>query len=228
MMPKMIGSLTETPKLGSVSEDYYYRMLSPQALIYAAPFLGEEKDVLVDFLQNTSQISQMNLVVVGAGELWYLPLGFEYAKRYVSIEPLSDIFLNDSIKYLTTANPRITVINKRFHDVKSADLPDGNSVFVFLFNILAYLEDPLEDINKLIKPGDILFISGWNHRNPLARSVRKQYFDYLNSFEKDVIIDPDGSVGICRLDCFPFSSLNSHIRHQRVTGNISDQLIIYT
>lgn len=225
---KVVEPLTETPEPGSVSEDYYFRMLSPHALVHSAPFLDEEKKVLKNLLENTPNVDQMNLVAVGAGELWYLRFGLKYTKNYVSIEPLSDTFLNDSVKYLTEINPRITILNKRFRDVKSSELPECKSIFVFLFNILAYLENPLENINKLIKPGDMLFFSSWNQANPLSRSVRKQYFDFLNSFEKDVIIDPEGSVGICKLDNFPFSSLKSYQRHERITDEITDILIIYT
>ncbi|MEK7571266.1 MAG: hypothetical protein AAB553_03245 [Patescibacteria group bacterium] len=219
--------LTESPKKGSVSEDYFHRMLSPQAIKRSKPYHNEEEENLKNFLTKTPEARRMNFIAVGAGELWYLKYGLKYANKYISIEPLTKIFLNDSIEYLAKQMKNIILIEKMFGDVKKDEIPEGNSLYVFLFNILAYIENPIPAINKLLREGDILFISAWNTKKR-AKVVRKRYFNYLNKFEKQVVIDPEESVGLCYLDHFLFESLKYYKRHKRMTGKITDILIIYT
>jgi hypothetical protein len=227
MAARIKKHLTESPEEGSVSEDYFYRMLSPQAIKQSKPYHNEEEESLKSLLIKTPEARRMNFVAVGAGELWYLKYGLKYTHKYVSIEPLTKIFLNDSIEYLAKQMKNIILLEKKFGDVKRNEIPEGNSIYVFLFNILAYIEDPILAINKLLREGDILFISAWNTKKR-AKIVRKKYFNYLNKFEKQVVIDPEESVGLCYLDHFPFESLKFYKRHKRITGKITDILIIYT
>ena len=219
--------LTEGPEEGSVSEDYFYRMLSPQAVKRSKAYNSEEENILKDLLVKTPEARHMNFIAVGAGELWYLKYGLKYTKKYVSIEPLTKIFLNDSIEYLAKQMKNIVLLEKKFGDVKKDEIPEGNSLYVFLFNILAYIENPIPAINSLLREGDILFISAWNTTKK-AKKIRTQYFNYLNKFEEKVVIDPEETVGLCYLDNFPFQSLKYYKKQKRITGKVVDVLIIYT
>lgn len=218
---------TEVPEDGSVNDDYYYRMLSPQAIKRSLSYQHEEEKSLKDLLSKTSNANNMNFIAVGAGELWYLEYGLQYAKKYVSIEPLTKIFLNDSVRYLVKQTPNIALLEKKFGEVLREEIPSGNSIYVFLFNILAYIEKPISIVNRLLREGDILFISSWNSTFK-AKEVRTRYFNYLNKFEKKVVIDPDDTIGLCHLDDFPFQSLKYYKKHRRITGKITDILMIYT
>lgn len=228
MKQKVKKRLTESPEKGSVSKDYFYRMLSPQAIKWSNPYNLEEEKLLKQLLLKMVNIRNMNFIAVGAGELWYLKYGLKHAQKYVAIEPSLDVFLSDSIKYLASQMKSITLINKKFGDVNLNEIPPANSLYVFLFNILAYIENPVQTINKILRQGDILFISSWNHKSTKAKAVRKKYFDYLNSFEKEVVIDPEDTIGLCHLDNFPFQKLKYYSKHERIIGKIVDILIIYT
>jgi hypothetical protein len=219
--------LTETPVPGSVDDEYFYRMLSPYALKLSEAYNSEESIFLDQYLRDTPNIANMNFIAVGGGELWELRRALKFAKSYVCIEPLADIFISDSVKYLTEQLDNISYVAKRFGEVDRSQLPDGNAFFMFLFNILAYIEEPIKAINNIIRSGDILFITTWANTDK-ARRVRSAYFDHLNKAEKEVIIDPHQNVGLSHLDNFPFDDLIYFKHHERVTGKVADVLIIYT
>ena len=106
----------------------------------------------------------------------------------------------------------VHIIKKRFAETTRKDLFPGRNIFVFMFNILAYIKNPLGEINDLIRPGDILFISTWNTTSK-AKEIRTRYFNYLNSFENEIVIDPENTIGICDLKLFPFDSLRYPEKH---------------
>ena len=219
--------LTETPVPGSVDDEYFYRMLSPYALKLSEPYNTEESNILDQCLRAHHNIGDMNFVAVGGGELWELRRAAKFTKNYVCIEPLADIFINDSVKFLTEKLDNVSYIAKPFGDVDRGELPDGNAFFMFLFNILAYIEDPVRAINHIVRPGDTLFITTWADTDD-ARRVRSAYFAHLNGRETEVIIDPELSVGLSHLDNFPFDELKYFNRYERIEGTVADVLIIYT
>lgn len=223
---KVIPPLTEAPAEGSISDEYFYRMLSPQALMLSASYHREESNVLEACLKNNRRTRKMNFVAVGGGELWELRRALKYTKSYTCIEPLADVFMNSSVKFLMEQFKNITYVPKRFGEVVASDLPRRNNFFMFLFNILAYIDDPIEIINRLTKPGDILFISTWADTEE-ALERRNTYFEYLNSFDEHITIDPDDTVGRCHLDSFPFEQLQYFKKSERYTGTVADTLIIY-
>lgn len=227
-MAKILSKpLTETPVPGSVDDEYFYRMLSPYALKLSEPYNSEESEVLEKCLRVHPNIADMTFVAVGGGELWELRRASKFAKSYVCIEPLADIFINDSVKYLTEQSANVSYITKKFGEVKRGELPDGNAFFMFLFNILAYVEQPISAINNIITEGDTLFITTWAD-TPEARKTRSAYFCHLNEVEKEVIIDPEESIGLSHLNNFPFDELKYFKSYERIKGRVADVLIIYT
>ncbi len=170
-----------------LTNEYFYRMLSPEALRIAHTYLAHEEQMLEAFLIHTPQARQMNFVAIGAGEFSYLQHGLTYASRYVLIEPNMDIF----------------------------------------FNVISYIEDPIQSINRIIRKGDILFLSSWA-KNQKARTIRKEYLTYLNNAESHPAVDLSVTTGLCNLDEFPFEKLKYYSRHVRQNSTVTDVLIIYT
>ncbi|MFB9905557.1 hypothetical protein [Allokutzneria oryzae] len=216
----------EETENGYISDQYFCRMLSAPALTLSAQYQTEENEALERTLRVNTAIRDKNLVAIGGGELWGLRYALQYAKRYVCVEPLADLHINDSVRYLVERSPDVSVVPKRFEDVRKSDLPEGNSVFFFVFNIMAYLDSPVSQINRLISPGDVLFISTWGD-NPRARTIRSEYLQYLNRAE-GASIDPDGSFGRYQLDRFPCTDIKHFLRSERIKGVATDLLIVYT
>jgi hypothetical protein len=227
LLGKNLKPLTETPEEGSVSQEYFLRMMSPEALLLAKQYDDEEKQNFQKMAATLPHLSEMNCVVVGAGPLSYLDQTLFRVKNYIAIEPLSDLFVTKPFRFLTEQFPKIHIKNNKFDEVNRDELPEGNALLIFTFNILAYIDHPIRRINAFLRPGDVIFISTWNN-TPQAKAIRKQYFDFLNSFEKDVAIDPEQTIGLCNLDVFPFRKLNHYKSHTRIKNEITDTLIIYT
>lgn len=225
-MSKVSHTLSEIPKEGSVSEDYYLRMMLPKSFAIAAPFIKEEKEALEEVLDQLPNPKKYNFVAIGAGQLAHLELGMERTKGYVSIEPLTDLYIGSPLQYLASKFINIKLIKSTFENTSKSDLFDGNNIFLFLFNIISYLENPLKGINRLASPGDVLFLATWN-TSENSKKLRKDYFDYLNSYEKEVIIDPEKTVGLCNLKAFPFDKLHHYKKHFLLEGNIIDVLVVY-
>src|SRR6185369_9877651 len=114
-----VNHLLSVPKtaVSAISDEYFRRMLSPQALKLSAPYTREECAVLERCLQACPNIHGMNFVAVGGGELWELQRALTYAKQYVCIEPLADKFMDDAARLLVEKSPDVTVLAKRFDEV---------------------------------------------------------------------------------------------------------------
>lgn len=214
-------------KIKNLKEDYFYRMFSPIAMEISDSYHNEEGRIIEEFLLNHSASSSMNFVSIGAGALRHLRYALRFTYGYVGVEPSLKHFLNDDIAFLIERNRDITLVNKKFESLDRQDLPFGNCFYVFLFNIFPYLKDPLSVINRFLKKGDVIFLSTWKVTAP-AMAIRKKYFDYLNSFEKDVVINPDKDIILGNWRKFPFSDLKYYQNHKIIEGDVTEILIIYT
>lgn len=203
----------------------FYRMLSPFALRLASPFLFEERAFLEGFLGKFSSSENMNFVSVGAGGLFYLDMAYKYAKKYIAVDPLINIFVNDSVRFLIKLSSKIKLVNKLFDNVEQSDLGDGNSIYVFLFNVLSYVNNPIKVINKIIKQGDILFISGWN-MSTRSRLVMQKYFEYVD--EDDYQNGFSYFSQLTQHKNFDFSKVKYCKKVQHKVGKVSEAFIIYT
>lgn len=225
----MENSLNQASKLEYLQSDYFVRMMLPDAEKRADSYVSEEKISLAKLLSKTKDIDNRNFVVVGCGTVWYIELSYSKAKKYIAVEPLAEIFLPKQIRFILEKQKYIKIIGKPFGNFPKKELGDLNSVFVFHFNILSYIPDPVNKINKYLRKGDILYISSWNSTEE-ARIARKKYFDFINSGvnSEAAKIDPELTTGLCNLDIFPFKKLKNYQSHQRIKGKITDVLIIYT
>lgn len=219
--------LAEVPEEGTVTDEYFYQMMTPENTALVKPYEDEEHACISKVMDRDPDISQKNIVVIGAGNLSYLDLAINKAKNYVAVEPLSHIFISDEQQKSVAQSDNIFVLNKKFQDITPSDLPEGNCVYIFIFNIISYIHEPLDALNALIKKGDTIIISTWNTTSQPALNLRKTYFDALNVHPEETCIDPDDTVGLCNLDVFPFAGLSHYSHHVRETGTITDNLIIY-
>lgn len=224
-MRRRLVPFSEVPQKNSVSSEYFFRMMSPTATKIAERYINDEVRLLENTLESLENSNRYNLVVVAGGQLGMVEIGLEETKSYTEIEPLADEYIGKHVKYLADKVGNIHIVKKILSKVNKSDLPKGKNIFVFTFNILAYIENPIKEINHLINSGDVLFISTWS-RTPKAVDIRKEYFDYLNSFEKKVIIDPEKTVGICNLESFPFTKLNCAESHKLLKTDVVEVLEI--
>ena len=225
----MPQSLNNTKSLESLQSDYFVRMMLPDAEKKVSPYVLEERKSLTKIIKSIKRIREFNFVVIGSGTLWYIDLVYSTVKKYIAIEPLADIFIAKQVMFVLRQLNNIDVIDKDFGKFPKSLLGNANSIFIFHFNILSYIFDPVKKINKYLKRGDILYISSWNKTNA-AHEVRKAYFDFVNSGmnSADPKIDPNSTLGLCNLDLFPFGELKYYKSHKRIKGKITDILIIYT
>lgn len=204
-------------------------MMLPDSEEKAEPYVKEERTALLKLMSKTANLMQMNFIVVGSGTIWYIEIASNKVGKYIAVEPLADIFIQKQVKFILDKHEDIKIVGKEFGDFPRSELGDQNSIFVFHFNILSYIPNPVKRINKYLKPGDVLYISSWSN-TPEAKAARKEYFDYLNltTNPDNFQIDPNEEVGLCNLDLFPFNELKHYRKHTRIKGTITDILIIYT
>lgn len=224
-MKRITNPFSEVPEKGSVSAEYFFRMMSPQATELAQEYLDDEMSLLKDTINSLPNPKEFNLIAVAGGQLGMLEIGLEKTRSYTCIEPLADLYIGKPLQYLVDRDGDINVIKKLLSDVKKTDLPKGKNLFVFMFNILAYVEHPMRDINEIIKPGDVIFASTWS-KTAKAKEIRTKYFNFLNSFEEKVIIDPELTKGICDLEKFPFDKLKFPSTHKYVKTDVVEILEI--
>lgn len=186
------------PHLVDVSPSYFQRMLSPEGLRISAAYHDEELQALEAVLAERA-CARTTFAAVGAGALRRLPVALAHAGRYVGIEPLGSLFVSESVRLLVDAHPLVSVIDAPIEkvcrdEVVSAPLdarrddPPDPVCWAWLFNIVAYVTDPFEQLSRLCAPGDTIVLSTWASTAP-AREVRGAYFDYLNEHEREVVID---------------------------------------
>lgn len=224
----MSKKLNETSKLKDIEDSYFVRMMLPDAEKKAELYVKEERNALLQLISSTDKINKKNFVVIGAGTLWYLELVFEKVKMYIAVEPLADTFVQKQVNFILSKHNNIKVIGKELGKFKEDEIPNDNSIFVFHFNILAYIPNPIIKINKYLKKGDILYFSTWNTSDK-AKQIRKKYFDYIsfNQSANSFKIDQEKPTALCDLNNFPFTKLKYYKMHKRIKGNITDILIIY-
>lgn len=159
----------------------YERMLSEEAIEKASLFLDEEQHVLESFLANNVCLGSMNCCVIGGGPFQYLLQVLSFAKSYTLIEPFLDLYVTRDCLAKLDKSSKIKYFNMDFETFcdTSTNVPHENTFYVFWFNVIQHINNPIHRINKIIKKGDIVFLSGWGDSN-LARQVSKDYFTFVN------------------------------------------------
>lgn len=224
----MVKKLNSAVNLEKLQADYFVRMMLPNAEEKAVRYSTEEKIALLSVLENKIYNSY-NFVVIGSGTLWYIDEVYEKVHKYIAVEPLAEIFIHKQVMFLIDKLSKVLVINDEFGNFSEKLINDFNNVLVFHFNILSYIPDPIQKINKYLKEGDVIFISSWSSTSE-AKNIRKAYFDFINNgiSDDDLKIDPSSDIGLCDLDLFDFLKLSHYKSHKRIKGEITDILIIFS
>lgn len=165
----------------------FLRMWTEPALQLALPYLQAETQILSEYLRLPQQSSpKMHLCAIGDGVLRYAQLGLQNCHTYTAIDPLIG---QHRLSAPPPPSSRLTTISKPFDQLFPEELPQGNTLFVFTFNVFAYLPRPMKALKSLAKKGDVLFISSWSD-TAAAYAVRQSYFAYV-----------DGGIGGSDINC---------------------------
>lgn len=212
----------------TVNDEYFVRMMLPIIKKEAHCFEAEEKLLLLKLVSSLSNKEQYKLAIIGAGTLSYVEIAIMQKIDYIAIEPLINLYIQTELLFLIEQQPNVSIIAENFGEFSANKLGKTNHIFTFIFNVFAYINNPLEKINKYLKKGDILFISTWNLHSEKAIKIKKRYFEFMREpmLIANLNYDKFQTGKIYDLDCFDFTKLNSYINHKRITGNITDILII--
>lgn len=215
-------------KKNTANDEYFVRMMLPVIKKKAKHYESEEKHFLLKLLSCLSNKEQYQLAVIGAGALSYVDLAIRKQIEYVAIEPLINLYIQKELLFLVKQQANVSVIPKCFGDFSPAELKRKNRIFLFTFNVFAYIDDPIERINRYIKRGDILFISTWNLHSKQALDIRKGYFDFIREsmLATNLSLSDFLSGKIYNLDCFDLAKLKFYTSNERFTNNITDILIV--
>lgn len=205
-----------------IDDRVFYRMLCPESEEFSQFYLGEEEQQLRNFIQGHENIKDMNFIVVGAGPLLHVTLGLEHAKCYLAVDPLSHLFLNDIPQDMLVHNRKVKISNKYFEALDKDDIPPGKSVYIFTFNVISYIKNFVAVANKIIKKGDILFLSYWNNC-PENEGIISNYFSFV--YGKNFATQRNEMIDTQHIDY-------QKIKHLREVslycGSVIKTMIIYT
>ena len=154
----------------------FLRMLCPLGLNLAKPYLAEERQSLLALMEKEHLYSNSLFIAIGAGPLIHLDVAISYNQTYVGIDPLINEFINKLVKIPANG---ITIINKTLEEVNKCELPLGRQLFVFLFNVISYINDVAEHVNRLVRPGDFVFFSTWS-KTKESNKNKHDYFQHVN------------------------------------------------
>ncbi|MFH1832209.1 MAG: hypothetical protein ABH827_05430 [bacterium] len=201
---------------------FFYKMLCPDSVGYTHEYLKEEEQLLHNFVAHHTSMQDMNFIVVGAGPLLHLSLGYEHARRYVAVDPIADQFLNDSMRSLIAHDEKIKIFNKPLEALEKHEVPVGNSLYVFTFNVVSYIKDFGVAINNVIRKGDVLFISYWNNTKENEELIFN-YFDFVYGKDAQVFRRP-------LLDTGDIDYKNNKFfkRAEQFCGKVVKTIIVYT
>lgn len=151
--------------ISQTTPSYFIKMYSQSALSAAQEYLSYEKKVVISVLQLNPLIK--NLVVIGSGPGAYLDLAYDYECQYIGIDPFYRLKKENQ--------KNIIYFDCSFNEIHRAQLPEGSCLFLFWFNVLHYLKDPVQALIKITQAEDIILYSTWSFKNDITQYM-KSYF----------------------------------------------------
>lgn len=155
-------------------EKIFYKMFSPSALNIADPYLVEEKKEIKEHILEKFNNKIKNIIVIGAGPLRYLDDFCDSNQNYVAVDKFLNTFTDDNSFCLTDKKYSTLLINNCFENLKKGELPEKDSLYIFTFNVISYISNPLFSLSTHLNKNNVVYISGWNN------SFSKERTDYLN------------------------------------------------
>ena len=154
--------------------DYFLRMFNPAALMQATAYHREERRQLDDVLGDTQNLALKSMVTIGAGPLAYCDLGLRLCRNYIAVDPHAYSHLTAELKERILLEKRIAIVSEGYEEFVAHQTP-GESIYLFPFNVISYLESPEEKLLTHLTSGDVVFISTWAGSEQ-AMKVREAYF----------------------------------------------------
>jgi|GEM_PF-6961237 hypothetical protein len=220
----MLGDTEDTINFSNVNNEEmsFYRMLSKESGKFTKYYLTEEGEILKNFVTKQTEVKNMNFVVVGAGPLLHLPLGYENSKRYIAIDPITDLFVKNSQQNFISKNKKIKIFKKYFEELEPNEISSENSLYVFTFNVISYIKNWKNALNKIIKRGDIVFVSYWNN-NLKNKTLINEYYDFI--YGKELILLQKNMIDTCDID---YKKIKYFKHAKKFHGKFVKAITIYT
>lgn len=203
------------------------KMLQPKGLSYANQYLAEELNTIESFLsQHKEQLAAFNFVAIGDAKLMYYERVIKYTRQYVVIDPMINLGTTDHLGKLHQKKKNIVQFAAPFSEkFNKSCLPLGNSIFFFFFNVFSYIDNPLESINAIITPGDIIIVSGWN----MSKSSMLVFYEYFNFVEgKKCHFTSQELDNLSKQKTFPFHLISNFEKMDHFQNEITETYIIKT
>jgi|SaaInlStandDraft_5_1057022.scaffolds.fasta_scaffold01317_10 hypothetical protein len=163
----------------SQKEKLFTSMMQPSALNKANLFLKEEREQVESILlSKKGDIS--NILVIGGGPLTYIDLARKYGCKHICINPFLFTYLNDNKEIDCLSENCDELISDKFEDIAPNQLLRKNSLYVFHFNVISYIDDVVEKLDWLAKTGEMIVISTWLD-DEFSRRIKKEYFKEVGS-----------------------------------------------
>ncbi len=177
-------TIIESPQENSLkpTKGLFKAMLSDQGSEKARSYLLEEESALLKFMQTTPGVSGMDFCVVGGGCFQYLSLAKIFCKSYILVEPNLDLFADQKVVDTLCSSENVRCFRDKFEGYCEKELLNsynGNTFYVFWFNVISYIDNPVGLIKKHTKKGDIVFFSTWRDI-PKSQEIMSSYLDYIN------------------------------------------------
>ncbi len=180
-------------------------MFKEDAINVAEPFLNYEKYILSNLLSNLDP--NIKILVIGAGNNQYQNLVNKYKLNYSGLEP-----------FYTSPDHSESIIKLDFENFDRHNFTEGNTFFIFWFNVAFYINSIEKHIERLVNPGDILFFSGWSNSQK-AKRIMAEYFS-------QVFVDVDVDSHVLKINEFYLNQIlktwkeEQAIRHEKFSNNI--------
>lgn len=200
-----------------INAKQFKNMMNMHSLKITSAYLREEGEVITSVLKQTNPDNIKEFVSVGDASLIYSNITRRMALNYTVVDPLIKLTKNDDIK-----RNNISIINQELANAKLKNKP--NKVIALIFNLVSYLTDPIDIINKHIKPNDIVIISTWS-KNTNAIKLRKKYFSYLNKLSNSKLTYENNMLNLSDLNLDAVKHLK---KYTIVKQLFTDIAILYT
>ncbi|MGW4134541.1 hypothetical protein [Amycolatopsis japonica] len=145
-------------------------MLEPGALAAAQPVLAEEKE-LVGLCADSCR-SVTTVVAIGDGAQAYRDLAARRGLHYVCVDPCLRPARLSAMQ--DGEQPGALLLSKELGRLRRSELPVGNVLWVFHFNLFPYLDAAADELVPVCRAGDAVLLTTWGaSRHALA--LRQEY-----------------------------------------------------
>lgn len=200
----MILQQAQSVALSKSTPSHFITMYSRSALSAAQEYLSHEKEVVISVLQQNPLIK--NLVVIGSGPAAYLDTAYDFQCQYIGIDPFY------RLKEVNKKN--IFYFDCSFNDINRTQLPDGPCLFLFWFNVLHYLKDPVQALIKITKTEDIILHSTWSFKNDTTQYMksyfREVYRDSAHCYQQAIKCIREKNNEVCLIELPTIKSYTTH------------------